>query len=339
MSTTFWDLYSDIILEICRYFTVDELFYSFYPDVLPYLFEILTESHINLHLCLTNDSLLTGMLLSLINIDQVVYLHVSSDNIPLNEFNAVKTLTLNDVPNMNSIISKPFLLPSLQRLILIYSDHLSHQAENALRSAFARPSLKYLKLHLSNGDLLLPNNLFGQSFSIEQLVINTSCSKSILSFLFHSLPCLRILQIRTLMNSEFLMGTNQFGGGNAVAPLPPVINHRSLQILDLVWYHPIMVDITVLLTGLPNLKRCRLSGVMNSKELNGKIWHKLITETCSNLIRINLNMLIWTGIETEEIKTNFDQDMFFKHIDFELIPSDNEKELLILIGAFKRSIQ
>ena len=95
MLTTFWDLCSDVILEICDYLSVNELFFSFYPDVLPDLFELLTISHINLHVSLTRDDLLTATILSLINVDQVMSLRISScDNIPLNIFNAAKTLTL-----------------------------------------------------------------------------------------------------------------------------------------------------------------------------------------------------------------------------------------------------
>jgi len=339
MLTTFWDLCSDVILEICGYFTVDELFLSFYPDVLPYLFELLTASRTNLHLCLTNDDLLNATLFSLINIDQVISVHISSGNIPLNIFNTVKKLTLNDFPNMNSIIFEPSLLPSLQRLVLIYSGHLSYQTDSALRLAFSHPTLQYLRVHLSSDYLLLPRNLLGESFSIKQLVINASCSQSTLNFLFNSLPFLRILRLRTLMNSVSSTVGNQMGGVNVVPPPSLSIKHASLQILDLVWYHPTMADIKFLLLGLSNLKQCRLSGVMNYKELNGEFWHQLITQTCLNLSRININMLVWTGTEAEDIKLNFDQNRFFERINFKLKPSDKENELLILIGDFRRSVQ
>jgi hypothetical protein len=99
-----------------------------------------------------------------------------------------------------------------------------------------------------------------------------------------------------------------------------------------------MAYITALLTGLPHLKQFRLSGVLNSKELNGKLWHNLITKINSNLLRINVNMLIWSGGETEEIKGNFDWDIRFKSMGFKLIPNAQEKELLTLIGDFRRSL-
>jgi hypothetical protein len=54
---------------------------------------------------------------------------------------------------------------------------------------------------------------------------------------------------------------------------------------------------------------------------------------------MDTNMLVWTGIEAEEIKTNFDEDMFFKRINFKLIPSVKEKELFILCGNFRRFFQ
>jgi hypothetical protein len=77
---------------------------------------------------------------------------------------------------------------------------------------------------------------------------------------------------------------------------------------------------------------------MNFQELNGQFWHHLITQICQHLLRINVNMLIWAGIKTEEIKTKFDQDMFFKRINFELIPSDKEKELFMLFRDFRRFV-
>ena len=120
--------------------------------------------------------------------------------------------------------------------------------------------------------------------------------------------------------------------------LPPVTYHSSLQIIDLVWYHADMSSLTIFLIALPNLKRCRLSGVMNPKELNGILWYDLLTKTCKNLTRMIVNMLIWTGIQTKEIKTNFDEDIYFKDINFKLKLSDRENELLILIGDFKRSV-
>jgi hypothetical protein len=123
---------------------------------------------------------------------------------------------------------------------------------------------------------------------------------------------------------------------NVIVPPTSIIHHSSLEILDLVWYHPTITYITALLTGLSNLKQCRLSGVMNFQELDGKYWHHLITQICQHVLRMNVNMLIWTGFEAEEIKTNFDQDMFFKRINFKLVPSDKEKELFILFRDFRR---
>jgi hypothetical protein len=338
MLTTFWDLCSDVILEVCDYLSVNELFFSFYPDVLPGLFELLTISHINLHFSLTCDDLHTATILSLINVDQVISLHISScDNIPSNIFNAVKTLTLENFSDENNILSQPSFLPSLQHLILIYSDHVSYQAENAIRNAFLRPALKYLKLHLTTNYLLSPTNSLGQSFSIEQLIVHASCSKLALKSIIDSLPCLRILRTRTLIGSQSTMARNQPRRGINIM-LPPVTYHSSLQIIDLVWYHADMSSLTIFLIALPNLKRCRLSGVMNPKELNGILWYDLLTKTCKNLTRMIVNMLIWTGIQTKEIKTNFDEDIYFKDINFKLKLSDRENELLILIGDFKRSV-
>lgn len=172
MITTFWNLCADVLIELCRYFSIDELYSSFYPDVLPNLFELLKESHIYLHLCLNNNDLLTGTILSLINTNQIISLQTSSCNIPLNMFNSVKTFTLKNVPKLDNTLSIPSILPALEHFIFICSSHSNSQVENALKLAFSRPTLKYLKLHLNNDYSLRPNNPLGRSFSIEQLIIN-----------------------------------------------------------------------------------------------------------------------------------------------------------------------
>lgn len=338
MSSTFWDLCSDIIIELCTYFSIDELYYSFYPDTLPYLFELLTESHLPLHLCLTKDDLLTSMILSLVNTNQIISLHTSTCHIPLNSFNSVKTLTLNNVSELFSSISTPSVLPLLEHLIFTYSNGHNSQAEKALKLAFSHRKLRYLKLHLSNHYSLMVNRSLGQSLSIEKLIINASCSPSTLNFLLKSLPCLRILRLRTLMNLEPEINTNRFGGNHVVAPPFSLVHHTSLEILDLVWYHPTILNISYLLTKFIHLKQCRFSGVMNSSELDGKIWYQLLEEKFPNLLQMNVNMLIWTGINTEEVKQKFDLEIFFKKIHFQLIPSDQESELLIFTGDYQRSI-
>jgi hypothetical protein len=59
-----------------------------------------------------------------------------------------------------------------------------------------------------------------------------------------------------------------------------------------------------ILTGLCNLKRCRPSGTVDSKELDGKLWFHLITKLCSNFPRMIVNMLIWTRTGREQIQIN-----------------------------------
>jgi hypothetical protein len=75
---------------------------------------------------------------------------------------------------------------------------------------------------------------------------------------------------------------------------------------------------------------------MNVQELDGRFWYYLISQICEHILKMSVNMLIWTGLQTEEIKTKFDQDMFFKRINFELIPTDKEKELFVLYRDFRR---
>lgn len=146
------------------------------------------------------------------------------------------------------------------------------------------------------------------------------------------------MRLRTLITLQPEIERNRRMHNNFIVPPFSLVHHPALEILDLIWYHPTMINITFLLTKLPNLKQCRFSGVMNSSELHGKIWYDLLEKKFSNLLRLSINMLVWTGTETENIKTKFDQDNFFRTIDFELIPSDKEDELLIFTGDFRRSI-
>jgi hypothetical protein len=235
---------------------------------------------------------------------------------------------------VHSAISQPSILPSLEHLILVYSRHFSQLTENVLNPIFARSSLKYLKIEASNEYIALPNNRLRKSFSIELLIINASCSHATLNFFLTSLPNLRVLQIKTLMYTPSTTVRNPLVNMNVIAPL--TIPHSSLQSLNLVWYHPTMVDIRAILRGLTNLKQFRLKGVMKFSELDGKSWHRLITQTCPSLLKMNVNMLIWTEDQTEEIIKNFDQDIFFELINFYLIPNVKDKQLFILFGDFQR---
>jgi hypothetical protein len=333
MLTTFWDLCPDIILEVCRYFSINQLLSSLYPDVLPNLFDLLKESHIRLHLSLTNDDFLMATILSLIDTGQVVSLNISSDDTYLNTFHAVKSVTLKAVDTWEQIIPQFHCLPLLQRLVLVSSSDLTNQVEDALKHVFDFRSLEYLELKSNDGHLLLSTNSITTSFSIRKLVLNTLCSQLTLSFLLNSLPRLHTLRIRTLMESAPNVRT-QVGAFNAVPPA--LIYHSSLRIIDFAWYHPNMMNITLFLKGLPNLERCKLSGVMSPKELDGNFWYTLLTKTCVNLKIMNVNMLIWIDSMADEAETNFSLDKFFKRINFTLDSNNREKELLRLIGDFRR---
>jgi hypothetical protein len=118
----------------------------------------------------------------------------------------------------------------------------------------------------------------------------------------------------------------------ALPRLPSVKYYSSLQIIDLVWNRPNMKNIMTVLTGLCNLKRCRPSGTVDSKELDGNLRYHLITKSCSNFPRMIVNMLIWTRTERGQVQTNFNEDRFFlKLINFKLNSSTREEELLTLI--------
>lgn len=333
MPTTFRDICPDVLLELCEYFSIDELYSLFYPDVLPHIFELLTASHKQLHLSMTNNHRLNTKLLSLININKIISIRLSSCEVLSNTFNTVKTLILHDVGNANSVISVPFVLPSLQRLVLIYSHHYNYLIESALKLAFARSSLKYLRLQSIDDTLPIPNNPVGKSLSIQQLCIDLPSSYTILMFFLNSLPNLRILRIKLLTDIQQMAAKNQ----NNVAALP-IIHYPSLRTLHLILYRPTTAYITSLLIGFSNLKYCRISGVIDVQELNGNVWHDLITRKCSNLLRMNINMSVWIEIEPNEMKETFDEDTFFEQINFELKPSEKEEKLFIFFGNFQRSM-
>ena len=331
MVTTFWDLCSDLILEICKYFSTNELYYSLYPDCLPHLFELLETSHTRLHVDVPNDDLLTGILFSLIDTNQISSLRLSSTIIPRMTFNSVRALTLHNVEDIEHATSEQLVLPALERLTLTGSDPLR---SIDLIHIFAQPSLKYLKIESPSAYIRTASIPHRRFCSIEKFVLNASCSPDSLQFFLLSLPNLHTLRVRTLINT---LPTTRLIRAHIIPP--PIIQHSSLLILDLIWYHPTMSDINSVLTGLSNLKHCRLNGVMHFEELNGQLWHQLLTQTCANLLKMYVNMLIWTGDQADEIKMNFDLDTFFHSLDFEFLPSKREEQLFVFFGSFQRCIE
>lgn len=331
MVTTFWNLCPELILELCDYFSINELYYSFYPDCLPYLFELLCSSHKRLHLDLPNNNLLVGIFFSLIDTNQISSIRLSSRSIPRLTLNSVRVLTLHDIKDVGRVCSQQLNLPVLERLIL---SHTNPFTTIALINIFARPSLKYLQIESTNAHVVFEGLGYTQFSSIEKLVLNTSCSRQTLDFFLISLPNLHSLQVRTLINTQ---PTVRPIGAHIL--IPPTIRHSSLRILNLVWYHPTMMDISTLLAGLVNLKCCKLAGTMHFQELKGQFWHGLLTKTCVNLMKMYVNMLIWTDDRAEEIKNEFDHDTFFHCLDFDLLPSKREKQLYIFFGSFQRSFE
>ncbi|CAF3432281.1 unnamed protein product, partial [Rotaria sp. Silwood2] len=195
MLTTFWDLCSDILFEIFRYFSIDQLFYSFYPNVLPNLSCIIHESCMKFQLSLTDDDLLTATLLSLIDQHQIIALRMTTIQIEFQNFLNIQSITLVDA-HINIIpLTQLSELPLLKRIILIYSRNESQLSQESLRYIFCLPFLKYLELDFHGGYLNIPQIFNKQACSIEELVLRTPCSwKNLQEFivdLFH----LRILRV------------------------------------------------------------------------------------------------------------------------------------------------
>lgn len=330
MKTTFSDLCPELIFELCSYFSISELYHSFYPHCLPHLFDYA----IRLHLDLINDDQLTGTLFSLIDINRVSSLRLSSCYIPQMVFISVRALSVYNSQGVHQVISQLSNLPVLERLSLINPKSLTNVI---FKQIFACSSLKYLKIQSVNMSIAITGDTLEQSTSIEQLVLNTSCFRTMIESFLTRLPNLRSLRVRILFERRSTSRSNRFAVMNVISP--SIIRHSSLQTVNFVWYHPTMIDIITLLTGLSNLKQCQLSGVMNCEELNGKLWYDLLMGTCRNLQKMNVNMLVWTGDRGEEIQTNFDEDNFFNQLDFALFPNDDEKKSFVFFGDFQRVTQ
>ena len=328
MRTTFSDLCPELIFELCSYFSISELYHLFYPHCLPYLFGY----DIRLHLDLTNDDLLTGTLFSLIDIDRVSSLRLSFCYIPQMVFISVRALTVYNSEELHQVTSQLPNLPVLERLSLINPKSLTNVI---FQQIFACSSLKYLKIQSISTSMTSIGDTLEQSISIEQFVLNTSCSRAMIESFLIRLPNLRSLRVQILLFET--RSRSRLPAMNVIAP--SIIRHSSLRTVNLVWYHPTMPDIITLLTGLSNLKQCQLTGVMSYEELNGKLWHDLLMDKCRNLQKMNVNILVWTGDRGEEIQTNFDEDIFFNQLDFGLFPKDAERQLFFFFGDFQRVIQ
>ncbi|CAF1455189.1 unnamed protein product [Rotaria sp. Silwood1] len=334
MSTTFWDLCSDILQEIFSYFSIDQVFYSFYPDVFPSLSNIIYESRMKFPLCLTNDDMLNATLFSLIDKHQIIALRLTAVQIGLIEFLDIQSITLVDVRMNMTLLTELSALPLLKRVILIYSHNESKLNEAFLSYIFCLPYLKYLELDFHGSYLNIPQISKKHVCSIKELVLRTPCSWNNLQELIGHLLHLRILRVMI----------NVHGNGNNNVPhqfglIPPIISNASfpsIEIFDLTWYTIEMKNILAFVRQMPNLKQLCLSGITNKNALQSNIWKELLNVVCPNLQLLNVKMLIWIQEGVEEIKNNFDTDFFFKQTQFYLTFSTHERELLQFNGKFRR---
>ncbi|CAF3770515.1 unnamed protein product [Rotaria sordida] len=334
MLTTFWDLCPDILLDIFRYFSIDQLFHLFYPDVLPNISDILRESRMKFQLCLTNDDLLTATLLSLVDQYQVISLCMTTIQIGLEDFLNIQSITLLDVYIDTILSTQLSILPLLKCITLIYSHNESQLSQESLTYICRLPFLKYLELDFRGGYLNIPQISHEHTCSIEELVLRTPCSwKKLQGFIVH-LFHLRILRVMINVNEDQNINNRHY-----LQYIPPIVsnvNFPSIEIFDLTWYTIEMKDILVFIRSMPNLQKLNLSGITNEKTLQSHIWQELLKVVCPNLKRLNVKMLIWIQEGAEEIKDNFDRDLFFKQTHFYLIPSKHERELLQFKCEFRR---
>ncbi|CAF3774686.1 unnamed protein product [Rotaria sp. Silwood1] len=321
MPSTFWDLCSDILLDIFPYFSIDQLFFSFYPNVLPSLQTLLSESRMKFQLCLTNDDHFNATLLSLIDRNQISSLYMTTAKIGSMKFLELQLITLINIHIDRMLLQELSKLPQLTSVILIGSQ----MRKECFRNIFCLPFLKYFEVNLHGGYLDIPTASYKNTCPIEELVFRTACSWEHLQRLLVHLSRLRIL--RVMVNVD---RTSDISRQYTNKPLP------SIEIFDLTWHSIEMENVLHFADYMPNLKQLHLSGKMNLNNLNSLLWQDLLEVVRPNLKRLNVNMLISIREGADKIKKNFDANLFFQRIQFHLILSKKEDKLLKLIGDFRR---
>ncbi|CAF2626803.1 unnamed protein product [Rotaria sp. Silwood2] len=321
MSSTFRDLCPDILLDIFCYFSIDQLFYSFYPDVLPILQTLLYESRMKFQLCLSNDDHFTATLLSLINENQVGSLRMTAAKNDFVKFRELQWITVINIHIDRMLLQKLSKLPRLTHVICIDSQF----RQECFRYVCCLPFLKYFEVNLHGGYLDIPITSYQRTCPIEELVLHTPCSWEYLRRLISHLTHLRILRVMVNVDRSSDITIQHYSE-----------NFPSIEIFDLTWYSIEMENILALVRHMPHLKQLRLSGKIDVNNLNSDLWQQLLEVVCRNLKRLNVNMLISIREGADRIQKDFDNNLFFQRIQFRLIPSNDENELLILNGDFRR---
>jgi hypothetical protein len=290
MSSSFFDLCPDILLQLFTYFSLNELFDTFI-DSIPYLSSLINQSHIKLHIDKNPTENFWNRILPEINSNQIISLNnYSNVRINLLQFVSVRSMKLS---LHSSDVSEQFqYLIHLEQLSLGLSEIIIK--DNIwLCHILSLPNLKKLKLDL----MILKNTLQPQneisikkssllSNTIKYLELKIPMSwKSFIHFLEH-FPNLQILRA-----SLYQLNTVTYESYDI-----PMLN-STLHTLDLQGYFKSMSSIvTYISTSMPNLKRCRLIA-MNATDdsvyriRNSFLWQNFF-DFCSHLTQVKIHLLM-----------------------------------------------
>jgi hypothetical protein len=291
-SSSFFDFCPDILLEIFKYFSLNELF-DIFIDLIPHLSSLLNQSHIKLHINKNATEDFCDQILPQINSNQIISLHNSYLTTNLSRFSSIRSINLT-LQSSSQFHQFQYLI-HLEQLSLQLSETIIQ--ENIWLYYILRLSnLRKLRLDLTSPkNMLMPqkdifiSKSFLKSNTIKYLEIKIPMSwQSLLIFLEH-FPCLKI----------FYASLYRLNSVRDVRPksISKLSCCSSLQILDLHGYIDQMSFlITHICSSIVNLKICRLQAINVTNDdafemKDGLIWEYLF-HRCSHLREVKVHLLM-----------------------------------------------
>lgn len=331
-TTQFTDLYSDLLLEIFSYLTLNEILQAF-DTLLPSLWTLISQGHVKIfiHPSISNSNFWTEMF-PRISPKQLIALSIpycKIDQIRWSEFQSLRSLTMENVTaeekNVSTLING---LPSLKRMQVKLSKGVlweKHWLEHLLRL----PMLKKLQIDSMQArstviaqKSLSINDLTVRSLNVTCLEVRIPLRWRSLINLLHHFPRLKIFRAHLYPIEDHL---------DEIQTHFYLDCFQTLHTLDLSGYiRQMTLIIDHLCLPMIHLKSCRLMAnnvlcddlttIVSSRDY---FFGRRLIQTCSNLKSLKIHMLLPfqrpTDLEQEKWKErfrSFNNDRFSQEFNF-----------------------
>ena len=291
-SSTFFDLCSDVLLELFEYFALNELF-EIFGELIPSLTSLLNQSHMKFHIDRNANEDFWNEILPMINSNQILAIDNSSYSISnLSAFSSIRSINL--IVHSSFVFNQFEILIHLEQLAVQLSE-IIFEDQIWLSQILILPRLRKLKLALNNSKpVLIPQQSISigksilQSATIESLEMKIPMPWSSLFCFLHHFPNLKIFRA-----SLYRLDTSHPSRLN----LPSRLILPSLRTLDLQGYMINMSSIISFISlRMSKLQHCYLIAlnVTTDNAFRMKypsIWQDLF-QSCSNLTRLQIHLLM-----------------------------------------------